>query len=173
MALRILPPCAWWVFKRDQLAAATKATATELEPTGRAGIDLQSLAASPSTFSDAGVGEPGVSQSFSTLLLMTWCVTCFLHVWSEGGMSPSLLMLLLIMCCSCAKRGLMITDSPGSIAVQAMALFAERRQVLQTCLPCLTILKMVHSKISPCCRAGVRYNCKSRGGCRRLHGCIR
>ena len=72
VALRILAPCAWWVFKRDQLAAATKAAATEQESTGRAGIDLASLAASPS-ISDAGVGEPGLSQSFSTLRLLTCC----------------------------------------------------------------------------------------------------
>ena len=78
VALRILPPCAWWVFKRDQLAAATKAAASGQEPTGRAGIDLQSLAASPSTLSNAGISEPGMSQSFSTLRLMTCCsfATC-------------------------------------------------------------------------------------------------
>lgn len=67
VALRILPPCAWWVFKRDQLAAATKAAAASQGPTGKEGIDAASVdvAASASIFSDAGMPE-GTCCSFST-----------------------------------------------------------------------------------------------------------
>ena len=171
VALRILPPCAWWVFKRDQLAAATKAAATEQEPTGRAGVDLQSLAASPSTFSDAGVGEPGMSQSFPSTVADNLLLFC--HAWSEGGMNPSLLMLRLVTCCSCTKCGLMITDPPGNIAVQAKWLLAECREVLQTSLSCVTILNLAHFRSLPCCRAEVEYSCKQRGGRRGFQGCIR
>lgn len=76
VALRILPPCAWWVFKRDQLAAATKAAASGQEPTTKAGIDLQSLAASPSTFSDAGLPE-GKAYASQALVL---CVNRDTHL---------------------------------------------------------------------------------------------
>lgn len=68
VALRILPPCAWWVFKRDQLAAATKAAATGQKPAAKAGIDLQSLAASPSTFSAAGTPQ-GTATASQALVL--------------------------------------------------------------------------------------------------------
>lgn len=67
VALRLLPPCAWWVFKRDQLAAATKAAASGQEPTSKAGIDPHCLAASSSTFSAAGTpqGKVDASQAFA------------------------------------------------------------------------------------------------------------
>lgn len=94
MALRILPPCAWWVFKRDQLAAATKAAASGQEPAAKAGIDLQSLAASPSTFSDAGTPQGGADAPLSLVPcakcdelsepkhVMVDGVRLLCHVWS-------------------------------------------------------------------------------------------
>lgn len=59
VALKILPPCAWWVFKRDQLAAATKAAAEQQKARSRAGSGSASLevAASPSAISDGGITE--------------------------------------------------------------------------------------------------------------------
>ena len=62
VALRILPPCAWWVFKRDQLAAATKAAAAGSTPSEHKGADLAIAvnAASPSPGADANLpgGKP-------------------------------------------------------------------------------------------------------------------
>lgn len=41
VALRILPPCAWWVFKREQLKAPQKAAASG-RPKNAEGVDLAS-----------------------------------------------------------------------------------------------------------------------------------
>lgn len=94
MALRILPPCAWWVFKRDQLAAATKAAASGQEPAAKAGIDLQSLAASPSTFTDAGTPQGKAHASHALVVcaksdelsepkhVMVDVFRLLCHVWS-------------------------------------------------------------------------------------------
>ena len=61
VALRILPPCAWWVFKREQLAAATKAAAAagNQGPADMEGIDLASpeIAASPSQVEHVPTGK--------------------------------------------------------------------------------------------------------------------
>ena len=49
VALHILPPCGWWVFKREQLKAAQKA-ASKGAPTEAEGFDL------------AGAGNAGIGE---------------------------------------------------------------------------------------------------------------
>lgn len=101
VALRILPPCAWWVFKRDQLAAATKAAAEQQEATSRAGFGSASLevAASPSPICDVGMAE-GVSRSFCQVFQgCDWLCVVSGSKWSEqkGNMAAPARPLFLVM----------------------------------------------------------------------------